>query len=82
VLLIVEVVDTAARYGRLVKLPVYARFGIPEAWLLHLPRGWLEAHREPSEEGYRQVRRYRRGERVSPLAFLDVAISVDDLLGR
>jgi Uma2 family endonuclease len=82
VLLIIEVVDTSARYDRLVKLPAYARFGIPEVWLLHLPRGWLEVHRDPSPDGYRQVRRYRRGERVSPLAFPDVAISVDDLLGR
>ncbi len=82
ILLVIEVVDTSARYDRQVKLPLYARFGLPEAWLLHLPRGWLEVHREPAATGYQQVQRYGRGERVAPLVFPDVALAIDDLLGR
>ena len=31
--------------------------------------------------GYRETRVYRRGEPISPLAFPDVAFTIDDLLG-
>src|SRR5262247_3069789 len=36
VLLLIEVMDTSAESDRGVKLPLYARAGIPEAWLLDL----------------------------------------------
>src|ERR671938_544657 len=35
-LLIVEVADTSADYDRIIKLPLYAKAGIPEAWLVDL----------------------------------------------
>jgi Uma2 family endonuclease len=112
VLLLVEVVDTSLRYERDVKVPLYARAGIPEVWLLILGRtgdsggmtsgsaaadgavapaevapatrarrAAMEVCRQPSPEGYREVRRLRRGQRLAPLAFPDVLVSVDDLLG-
>jgi Uma2 family endonuclease len=92
VLLIIEVADTSSAYDRRVKLPLYARFGIPETWLLLVEsadgtevsrrRPALEVHRGPSLDGYKEVRRLRRGQRIAPLAFPDVEIAVDDLLGQ
>jgi Uma2 family endonuclease len=38
-------------------LPLYARHGIPEAWLIDLPAGVLEIHRTPEEGGYTRVER-------------------------
>jgi Uma2 family endonuclease len=81
VLLILEVADTTLAYDRQVKVPVYARAGIPEVWLADLPGDAMESHREPSPDGYRIVQRYRRGERIAPQRFPDFSIGVEDLLG-
>lgn len=37
VLLMVEVSDTTVSHDRNVKLPLYARFGIPEVWIANIP---------------------------------------------
>jgi Uma2 family endonuclease len=89
VLLVVEVADTSTAYDRGVKLPLYARAGVPEAWLLVLSEPnqsggterRLEVHREPSPQGYRLIRRLQRGERLAPLALPDLDLAIDELLG-
>jgi hypothetical protein len=57
VILLVEVADTTQRYDRQVKLPLYARHGIPEAWLVDLEENAMEVFREPSADGYRHAER-------------------------
>jgi Uma2 family endonuclease len=79
-LLVIEVADSSLSYDRRIKLPLYARAGIREAWLLDLQGEALEVHREPGPEGYALIRRCRRGERVAPVAFPDPDLAVDDLL--
>jgi Uma2 family endonuclease len=81
VLLIVEVGATSAGLDRRVKLPLYARFGILEVWLVDVGRGTIRVYREPSPTGYRTARTFRRGERLAPLAFPDLALAVADILG-
>jgi Uma2 family endonuclease len=81
VLLVVEVMESSAGYDREVKLPLYARFGIPETWLVDAERELLEVYREPSPEGYRQVHTRGRGERLSPEAFPQFSLTVDEVLG-
>jgi Uma2 family endonuclease len=80
VLLVIEVADTSLRYDRQTKLPLYARAGIPEAWLLDVNGRTLEVHRRPGPDGYALVRPYRLGEKVAPEALPDLAIAVEDLL--
>jgi Uma2 family endonuclease len=80
VLLVVEVADTSAREDRRVKIPKYARAGIPEAWLFDLPAEALEVHRDPGPDGYRDVRRLGRGDSVAPLALPDLVLHVGDAL--
>jgi Uma2 family endonuclease len=81
VLLVVEVSDTTIHYDRRVKMDLYARHGIAEAWLCNLPQATVEVHRDPSPEGYGQVLTFRRGDRVSPLAFPGLVIEVKAILG-
>ncbi len=52
VLLIVEVGDASLRYDREIKLPLYARHGIPEVWLVDAVTRTLSVCRQPSSEGY------------------------------
>jgi len=81
VLLVVEVADTSLDYDREVKIPEYARAGISEAWLVDLVGEAVEVHRDPAPDGYRDVRRARRGETVDVAAFPGIEIGVDDILG-
>jgi|SRR6185295_573593 len=81
ILLLIEVADTSAGYDRKVKIKLYAHNGVPEAWLISLGSSTLEVYRDPSPQGYREVKILRRGERLSPLAFPDLVIDVDSLLG-
>jgi Uma2 family endonuclease len=64
VLVVVEVADSSLRYDREVKLPLYARAGIPEAWLIDLTADRAEVYSEPGERGYGKVYRTGRGGKV------------------
>jgi Uma2 family endonuclease len=80
VLLLVEVADTSQRYDRMVKLPLYARAGVPEVWIVDLPTEVIEIYRRPTATGYAQVERAGRGGAVAPAAFPDIVLSVDAIL--
>jgi Uma2 family endonuclease len=81
VFLVIEVSDTTLATDQRIKMPLYARAGLPEAWLIDLQHDLVRVHREPATEGYRVVLTARRGERLAPLAFPDRDLAVDDLLG-
>jgi Uma2 family endonuclease len=55
ILRVVEVADTSLAYDRDIKLPLYARCGIPQAWIVDVDTRCLTVYREPSAEGYRRV---------------------------
>ena len=61
VLLLVEVADSSLRFDRRVKLPLYARMGIVEVWLIDLKARVLEACRAPSGEGYARMETHQAG---------------------
>jgi Uma2 family endonuclease len=81
VVLMIEVADTSLRKDRLLKLPVYARNGIREVWIIDVKDDAIYMHRQPSAEAYLSFETKRRGDVVAPEAFPDFAIKVDDLLG-
>jgi len=81
VILVVEVADSSLVYDRAAKLPLYAEALIPEYWIVDLVRNRVEVHRNPGAGGYAETVLVERGARVSPLAFPDIEISVDDLVG-
>lgn len=81
VLLLIEVADTTVEYDRDVKMPLYARAGVPEVWLTILSEDAIDVYRSPSPTGYQHVRRFRRGQRLAPQALPDLEIDVQDILG-
>ena len=80
VLLLIEVAETSYAYDHDVKLPLYARENVPEVWIVDLPRGAVEVYRNPSPSGYRSAGRLERGATLTPAAFPDVVIAVDEIL--
>jgi Uma2 family endonuclease len=54
VLLIVEVADSSLRYDREVKIPLYARHGIPEVWLVDVEKKQLTVFHTPAQQAYRE----------------------------
>ena len=79
--LLVEVADTTAAYDRRVKLPFYAKAGIPEVWLIDLEAEKIEVYREPSAQGYRQMQTVERGQSLRIQAFPDVELKANEILG-
>lgn len=81
VLVLIEVSDITLSYDRNVKLPLYARAGLPEVWIVDLASEAIERHTEAAEDGYRLVRRARRGEMLESIALPALGIPVDAVLG-
>lgn len=81
VLLVIEVTDTSGAYDREIKLPLYARAGIPEAWIVDVRREAVEVYRGPALRAYRTRLDLTRGRRLSPIAFPRLAVKVGDILG-
>ena len=61
VLLLVEVSETSLAYDRRTKLPLYARFGVPEVWIVDLRGAAIEVYREPAGDGYALKHRLASG---------------------
>jgi Uma2 family endonuclease len=79
VLLVVEVSDSSLRYDRDTKVPLYAAYKIPEAWLIDLPNRRLALYRDPGSEGYRQVLLPEEHQIVTPVMLPGVEITVSEL---
>ena len=80
-LVVVEVADTSVSYDRNVKLPLYARAGVAEAWLVDLRAGAIEVHSAPRAGGYGTVRTYARGEVVRSATLAEVvAFGAEEVL--
>jgi Uma2 family endonuclease len=81
ILLAIEVTDTTTELDRRVKLPLYARAGIPETWLVDLNQEAVEIYRQPGPGGYQSAWTASRGEALSPGAFPDLTLGTGDILG-
>ena len=80
-LLVVEVMDSSIAYDRQVKLPIYSRGGVPEVWLVNVNRNTVEVWRDPTPDGFREQHLVERSGTIAPLAFPDVRLAVQDLVG-
>jgi len=81
ILLVIEVADTSVEYDRSIKIPLYARAGVPEAWLVNLPADRIEVYRNPSGGSYAEVTSVSPSETLTPLLLPAARLSVADVLG-
>lgn len=80
VLLVVEVAETSAQTDRVEKVPLYARAGIPEVWIVDLGGRLVEVYREPSSDGYRQHQRFGPGDRLASVTLPVITVPAADVL--
>ena len=81
VFLVVEVADSSLTFDRGVKARLYATAGVMEYWIVDVSAGSVECYRSPGPGGYGDVQRHDRGERLSLVAFPEVALAVEDIVG-
>jgi Uma2 family endonuclease len=81
VLLLIEVADSSLRHDRGVKLPLYARAGIAEVWVVDLRQRVMEVHRGPGADGYATVTTHGPEDTVSPALTPEIRLALRDVLG-
>ncbi len=81
VLLLVEVSGSSLRFDQTVKLPLYARAGIGELWIVDLHRRALDAYRAPDGDGYRESATYQPGETLALALAPEVVVRLDLVFG-
>ncbi len=82
VFLLVEVGEMSVEKDRQMQLPLYARAGIREVWLIDLVNEVVERYLEPAKEQYRRIERFEIGDEISPQAFPEFRLSVNDILRK
>jgi Uma2 family endonuclease len=75
VLLLVEVSDSSLAYDRGRKLALYAKFGVPEVWIVAVAGSAVEFHRRPQDGAYASTGRLTAGS-LAPDLVPGVAIDV------
>ena len=80
VLLVIEVADTSAPYDRGVKLPRYARAGIPEVWVVDLQERVVDVYQRPAGEKYLHHERLKPGHTIAISQVPDRQLAVADVL--
>ena len=79
ILLVIEVADTTLAYDRDAKMPIYARHGIVEAWLIDLQGQTVSIYQDPGNNGYRRLLTPARNESIAPALLPSVTIQLADL---
>lgn len=79
--LIIEVMLPSVRMDRQWKLPLYAKHGIREVWLVNLNRHHVEVHTAPDGERFSDVRIVNASDEIVCAAIPDLSFRGSDLLG-
>jgi Uma2 family endonuclease len=79
VLLLVEVSDSSLRYDQRAKIPLYAKHGIPEVWLLDVQAKQLHCMRKPRAGIYEDIQVFASGS-IGVACLPGVIVPLDDLL--
>ncbi|HEC85422.1 MAG TPA: Uma2 family endonuclease, partial [Thioploca sp.] len=66
ILLLIEVSDTSVNYDRDTKIPLYARDGIIECWLVDVGARTVEVYLNPTQHGYTEKRLFQLKQTLIP----------------
>lgn len=79
VLLVVEVADTTLSFDLRRKMPLYARCGVAEAWVVDVNGRAVHVFREPGATGYANSFAVEPGRKIASMALPEVFIEVAEL---
>ncbi len=79
ILLLVEISKSTLDYDTSIKKKIYAQENIPEYWVVDVNNRKVIVYRSPALNTYEQSREYSSGEKISPLAFPDINININDI---
>jgi Uma2 family endonuclease len=79
VLLLVEVSQSSLSHDRGTKVPLYAKFGVPEVWIIDLNGAAIEVYRKPEGDAYALKERLTSGS-LAPVLVAGVMIDAGELL--
>jgi len=80
VYLIIEIADSTLKTDLTLKKQVYAEANIADYWVLDLTKRQLYVYRQPTEKGYQQEQIVSEQDNISPLAFPDLQLKVEEML--
>ncbi len=77
--LLVEVADSSLDKDLYVKIPLYAKALVPEAWIIDLSSRTVHVFRDPSDGEYQSRAIYSENDRLAPVSFPDIHLPVNTL---
>jgi Uma2 family endonuclease len=81
VLLVIEVSDSTLEYDRQIKVPLYARAGVPEVWVVNLADERIETYADSVSGAYRTTASAGRGDEVRAHGVASLRLSVEEVIG-
>ncbi len=81
VFLVVEVADASLDYDRDIKIPLYARFRVSEAWLIDLQNRRLVVFLKPGRDGYEKILRPSPPRQIAPSLLPTAVIDLSNTFG-
>lgn len=82
VFLIVEISHSTLRYDLDVKVPLYARHGVPEVWVVDLKHNILHLYRSPVDGSYRDVTSVADAGLTTIPGVPDAAVDLSEILSE
>jgi Uma2 family endonuclease len=77
---VIEVADATLQYDERIKLPLYARAGIIETWIVDVDREAISQHVDPVGDGYDTTTTFYRADTIVSSAFPDLRLGAQDIL--
>lgn len=81
VLLLIEVADSSVDYDKTIKIPLYARYGICETWIINIPEQLIHIYQQPENNSYKIKIDKQQNENLTAQAFPEIQFTVKQILG-
>ena len=81
IILVIEVSDTTLEYDRQIKVPLYARAGVPEVWVVNVSDERIETYANPAGGAYQTVNSHGRGDELQSAAVASLRVTAAEVLG-
>jgi Uma2 family endonuclease len=79
VLLVIEAADSSVSHDRNRKRKLYAQAGIPEYWIVNIPKRQIEVYRDPNGEDFASKLTIAGKQVLSPVCQPDAELTLADL---